>query len=539
MYTTGRIRIQAGGVFFIVFVILVAAPMAFCDGYVSGERMIKKPPSMPIQRAVISYKDGVERLIIEPVVRGEGDSFGWIVPVPASPTKIKKASQDLFNYLSLTFKPKIHPGRGFSVAIILFPLLLLWLLLGVVDYVTRSKLADLLFTIITALLILFVLLLPNVATYSGDFIYVRAGVKVENTQQVGNYEVSVLEAARAEDLNQWLVDNGFNPVPQEGLSIVSDYINAKWKFMAAKLRRDSQQDLIPHPLSITFPTLNPVYPMRLTKLNGSDLYVELYVIADQRAATDGFILEYANTLRKVDFKEGTFGYGLPNFLGTSYSTHVMVPILTDLLWDRCVVSRLSTTLHPDDMNTDFTIHLDGGSPRRMHFYTTRAAVLSAILWGGLFCCAGLILIAYRTGPIREHRFRIFVKFDLFIVAILVAGGLIGLARYRMITPVEIDYPEMGFMYIDWDFLNSISLLDTKTWDGKTREEIETLLYEGFRRFGHEINMQRYEGLYTIKEDKDGIVLWAYEFYLSEQGLETMVDRHMLVPGGHLAPSPPK
>ena len=138
----------------------------------------------------------------------------------------------------------------------------------------------------------------------------------------------------------------------------------------------------------------------------------------------------------------------------------------------------------------------------MHFYTTRAAVLSAIFWGGLFCCAGLILIAYRTGPVRERRFRIFVKFDLFIVAILVAGGLLGLARYRMITPVEIDYPETGFMYVDWDFLNSIDLLDTKTWDGKTREEIETLLFEGWRRrAGHEINLQRYEGLYTIKEDR--------------------------------------
>jgi hypothetical protein len=67
-------------------------------------------------------------------------------------------------------------------------------------------------------------------------------------------------------------------------------LNPDWVFVAAKVRRDnaSLDTSTPHPLSFTFKTDKPVYPMRLTGLANKPLRVELYVFGPARAKAPHF-----------------------------------------------------------------------------------------------------------------------------------------------------------------------------------------------------------------------------------------------------------
>ncbi len=64
-------------------------------------------PSIPVQRAILTYRDRTERLIIESSLDAEGQQFGWIVPVPAKPTALERASPGLLKTLSLNIQPEI------------------------------------------------------------------------------------------------------------------------------------------------------------------------------------------------------------------------------------------------------------------------------------------------------------------------------------------------------------------------------------------------------------------------------------------------
>ena len=80
---------------------------SYADGVFIPE-VRKKIPEIPTQRALLQYRDGVETLIIESTLDGEGDSYSWIIPLPNVPGRIEKISPGLLKTLSLQVQPKIH-----------------------------------------------------------------------------------------------------------------------------------------------------------------------------------------------------------------------------------------------------------------------------------------------------------------------------------------------------------------------------------------------------------------------------------------------
>jgi len=58
-----------------------------------------KEPQLVQQRAIIVYRDGVERLIVESAFDGEPGDYAFLLPVPSEPLEIKKASYPLFKTL--------------------------------------------------------------------------------------------------------------------------------------------------------------------------------------------------------------------------------------------------------------------------------------------------------------------------------------------------------------------------------------------------------------------------------------------------------
>ncbi len=76
----------------VVIGFLLSASAAFGDGCYVPERAVRKIPEIAAQRALLSWKDGVETLVISSALNSEAQTLGWIIPVPAVPTTVEKAT---------------------------------------------------------------------------------------------------------------------------------------------------------------------------------------------------------------------------------------------------------------------------------------------------------------------------------------------------------------------------------------------------------------------------------------------------------------
>lgn len=77
------------------------------DGKIFPDIAYKIPPKIPSQKAIIVYKDGIEKLIIESSLDGQGKEFAWIVPLPTKPINFETVSPGLIKTLSFAIQPKI------------------------------------------------------------------------------------------------------------------------------------------------------------------------------------------------------------------------------------------------------------------------------------------------------------------------------------------------------------------------------------------------------------------------------------------------
>ncbi|MBU6399470.1 MAG: DUF2330 domain-containing protein [Verrucomicrobia bacterium] len=87
-------------------ILLLCAPFsAAADGMVYPTAVAINV-TIPDQRALIHFSNGVERLVIETRFTSVGTNFAWVVPVP-SPPVIEPATTGLFPTLQYLFQPRI------------------------------------------------------------------------------------------------------------------------------------------------------------------------------------------------------------------------------------------------------------------------------------------------------------------------------------------------------------------------------------------------------------------------------------------------
>jgi hypothetical protein len=190
------------------------------------------------------------------------------------------------------------------------------------------------------------------------------GIRIHDERQVGSYELAVLEAESSQALDGWLEDNGFTGLSEEDEKIVSDYIQAQWCLVAAKLCRQGNGYSRPHPLSRSFPSDKLVYPMRLTSTVGSNVYLELYVIADEHATCDMLTLEVSDSYRfRKERKVSFSGRIVPSdFAGKTHRQNIGHTDVAKFMSDGCVVSKLCGKLKPKQMCEDIVLQLKTGEP---------------------------------------------------------------------------------------------------------------------------------------------------------------------------------
>ena len=119
--------------------------------------------------------------------------------------------------------------------------------------------------------------------------------------------------------------------------------------MAGKLVRTGGGTSTPRPVTIVFPASQPVYPMRLTALADSPVYLDLFIAADKLPTTPLLVLDRCEVGTLIASSRGvTYSASHP---GRPY-VEISHPHTSDYLWNKCCLTRLSGVIAPKDMNQD-------------------------------------------------------------------------------------------------------------------------------------------------------------------------------------------
>ncbi len=528
---------------FVVMVASVVCAIAFfsrdagADGKHFPEKAYKQAPAIPGQRAILTYKDGAEKLTIESALDGPGREFGWVIPLPSKPTEFAKVSPGLIKTFSLVLQPEIvHDLTSELSALCVGVAFVTLCCLIVVSTKSAARVLLLIF-----LFVFFVgTLMPPLGirfTAAGTAPANIPGVKVHEVRQVGSYELAVLEAESSQALDAWLEGNGFAGLTALDEEIVSDYIKDEWCFVAAKLHRQGDGYSRPHPLSMTFASEKPVYPMRLTSTVGSDVYLELYVIADRQAACDVLTLEVSDAYRfRAERKSSHSDLVSPStFGGETYRQNIGHSDAAEFMWDGCVVSKLCGTLKPEQMGEDIVLQLKTGEPCRKRYYSRRGArdrgLVSLLrIWCGLPVVLALVYHDKRKQPSGK---RVFVV--RFLVPSVVLSFLVWALIYAVLPKIDVRTSSGGRgMWIKQHMMASKLLIFAKDHDdfsGNSEDEIAELVAGFFESTdttniytGEPIRHEDSPGDYTLIEDDRGVVWRTY----SQDG---SADDHVVKPSG--------
>lgn len=161
---------------------LLSASAVFADGCYAPERAVRKIPEIVAQHAVLSWKDGVETLVISSALDSEAQKLGWIIPVPAVPETIEKATPGILNTINFCIQPKITHDLSREVRAAILAVFIANLLFA--TWLFKRKRFGNLLLLLFLLFILSGLLLPALSTAGAGAITRASGVRVEKTATV-------------------------------------------------------------------------------------------------------------------------------------------------------------------------------------------------------------------------------------------------------------------------------------------------------------------------------------------------------------------
>lgn len=526
------------------------------DGKVFPAIAFPADVKIPDQSALLIWSNGVEQLVIETRFIGEGTNFAWVVPLPSAP-EIEPATVGLFPTLRYSFQPELrhHVYSWWGVA--LFVCGLAWLLATVRRDQPR-RVSDLLACLLTAggfavashspdvaaiggplmfllllvaakrvrggkeriyaflicvviVLVLAAMLLPalakgrSAAVAGGD-----NGVQVLDRKIVGVFDTTTITAKKADALVDWLKDNGF-AVNAEAKPVIEAHVREGWVFVATKVHREanSTAPATPHPLSFTFNTAKPIYPLRLTGVGNRELSVELFVAGAERASIKGFKVTECRQIEPSTYAGEWQNRGFrklkhPQFLAWAGNA----PVLT----------RLEARLDAAALRKDAEVTWRDFSEVRSHLYSTWGAAQTAANWTVPFAAFAVLLVSFRAHQGRMPSRRA-TKFGL---GAIIATGLMALVIYAVLPKVPVRMQRMPRMmsHINLRELALICTISHPTNQPVTldsvRKEIASYLEQKESRrtentlLGGRIREEDSPGNYSLRLTAEGVEILGHD-----------------------------
>jgi hypothetical protein len=380
---------------------------------------------IPAQRALIYYADGRQTLVVETALDGPGTNFAWVIPLPAVPV-IEEVSSGLFPTLSHIFQPhvivRIRPW---------------WLYLCVLGLAVGALLAlyrhHRTWAVLASATVLVVAVLTGVLARSPtpgtniDVGLFNDTVRQLSRHQASVYEVAVFEAPSDYALLTWLALNDFH-TPTNTATALADYAREGWIFVALKARTGTQPNgtMALPPVSFTFATPHPVFPLRLTTPDQGPRQLDLFVFGHGRASASGLPTRRCSQLQPPTAREE------PAPVLSGGRLRLRHPEVRALAGDASFATWLQGTLPPDRVRNDLRIHWTDRERRGEKLHTQAAAFqLAANVVAFCLAGCGLIVIGLRHRLPRGQSLQTTVSRLLFAVA-----GM-GLMTYWM-TPKIVD-----------------------------------------------------------------------------------------------------
>lgn len=532
--------------------------MALGDGKVFRPQAVLAETTIPDQRALLAWSNGVERLVIETRFTGEGTNFAWVVPLP-NPPVIEEATSGMFTTLAYQMRPELVHDPVPWFAIILFSMAVgylllvvrpqepvelfdlvacvlagfgLWfisipialfcsvLLVWVVVSIRRGSCGPL--SILAALFVGFLLggmMLPTLARSKAGGHDSASSVTEVASERVGVFDTTTLAAKSPAALTDWLRRNGFQ-VATNAEPVIADYVKKGWVFVAAKLHRGNavMATNAIHPLAFTFSTKEAVYPLRLTGVGNGPLEVELYVFGRERATADHFRVEKCLELAFLS-ADGTAQRG-KTILPVSH------PGLRRFAEGSTVVTKQSARLSPSQMREDALIRWRWALPQGQTVYSRRGALITAANWAS-FVVSGVALIAAfrqvgRTGQNAGWNHKI-------ALATIGVGVIAFAAGYAVLPKVQV---RLG-RYFPVVAINNIKYLGANTcaaWEDSppnSLAEARSAVTQHFPKYntngflGGVIREEDSPGNYVVRQTTNG---FDFIWFDADGGEHSMRDR---------------
>lgn len=235
--------------------------------------------TLPIDQAgeqIVFRQDGSQiTAMVQIQFVGEASDFGWVVPVPSTPT-FELGSNQVFTQLELATRPQFNltrTGQECEVRIQASPT-------GIGDTATAESDSD-------------------------------GGVTVESVEDVGSYKVTVISGTDPQEVALWLAERNFD-LSERGADLLAPYIEDGMKFVAVELQSGRDAGDI-QPLILNYQSDKPVVPIRLTAVAAvEDMGILVWVVGDARAVPENYLHVTPNYTR-LNWYTG--------FSGNAYSSY--------------------------------------------------------------------------------------------------------------------------------------------------------------------------------------------------------------------------
>lgn len=352
--------------------------------------------TIPDQRVLIHYAEGVETLVVQTAFSGSGTNFAWVVPVPTKP-EVFAVKPWFFDNLNRVFQPWIM-DRFDSIPWGLFTVLPL-LCLFCANLLARDRLSTTqIFLVVAIIGLLAAISIPNFVVPRGPTTASVAedGVQIHDRKDVGVFATTTISSDDDDALSAWLTAEGFH-VSEEDRPAIRDYVADGWFFVASKVRRDAANhgSAELHPLAFKFETQEPVYPLKLTGVSNATCDVELYVFGEDMAVIEGFETthcgrpEYPKPPKSdAPFSDPTPQPGKPR---------IRNPELRAIVGNAPVATKLTASLTHAQMTEDAHLRWTAAEMTAPKYYTQSAARYEATNRAGAALSVYLIaLIALRA-----------------------------------------------------------------------------------------------------------------------------------------------
>ena len=118
-------------------------------------------------------------------------------------------------------------------------------------------------------------------------------------EQIGAFQVAVLQGPTIEPIKTWLIDNGYL-WDENASGILQEYLDEGNVIIALKLAVGQGVEDV-HPITLKYPATETCFPLRLTRIAAvEDMDIRVFVLADNRAAPSNYRHVLVNPL-KIDW----------------------------------------------------------------------------------------------------------------------------------------------------------------------------------------------------------------------------------------------